>query len=311
MRQNRGKLCAVPSRLRGRRTGRFESSSGEGTECEKGSETSGAKRDRGPLLRSVNAKTNSRQQCSLTWKNLLAGWPSSKSVELLQFPTPCSLSPAMLGIPAASRKSSSPALHETRTLCGAGADISGIRLPVKPSRAVPPKSDVPPRQPLDLAKVLAKLTTVLDRPRSSRSLEEEFGVDPGVATTEAEHTEVLNGGESGEGGLQRLGVHAQVQRILRPRHEYPGVFILPHDTSHRDRRRSPRREQNRRIRNASTRCCVRSTGYSSVQRSDLTFGWPLLGLSDPDARLDVHWSRPQQSSHGTGKRRRSRQQRNN
>ena len=190
-----------------------------------------------PLLRSVNAKPN-----------LLAGWPSTKSVELLPFPTPCSLSPAMLGIPAASRKSSSPAPHETRTLCGAGADISRIRLPVKPSRAVPPKSDVPPRQPLDLAEVLAKLTTVLDRPRSSRSLEEEFGVDPGVATTETEHTEVLNGGGSGEGVLQRLGVHAQVQRILRPRHEYPGVIILAHDTSHRDRRRSPRREQNRRIR---------------------------------------------------------------
>ena len=151
----------------------------------------------------------------------------------------------MLGIPAASRKSSSPALHETRTLCGASADISRIRLPVKPSRAVPPKSDVPHRQPLDLSEVLAKITTVLDRPRSSRSLEEEFGVDPGVATTAAEHTEFLNGGGSGEGGLQRLGVHAQVQRILRPRHEYPGVIISARETSHRVRRR---REQNRRIR---------------------------------------------------------------
>ena len=38
----------------------------------------------------------------------------------------------MLGIPAASRKSSSPALHEARTLLGAGAGISRIRLLVKP-----------------------------------------------------------------------------------------------------------------------------------------------------------------------------------
>ena len=48
MQRSRGKLCAVPSWLRGRRTGRFKSSSGKGAECEKGSETFGAKRDRGP-----------------------------------------------------------------------------------------------------------------------------------------------------------------------------------------------------------------------------------------------------------------------
>ena len=40
--------------------------------------------------------------------------------------------------------------------------------------------------------------------------------------------------------------------------------------------------------NASTRCCVRSTGYSILQRR--TCGWPLLGLADSDARPDVHWS---------------------
>ena len=47
---------------------------------------------------------------------------------------------AMLGIPAASRKSSSPALHEARTLLGAGAGISRIRLLVKPICAVPSKN---------------------------------------------------------------------------------------------------------------------------------------------------------------------------
>ena len=36
---------------------------------------------------------------------------------------------------------------------------------------------MPPPQPLDLAEVLAKLATVLNKPRSSHSLEEEFGAD--------------------------------------------------------------------------------------------------------------------------------------
>ena len=35
-----------------------------------------------PRLRSVNAKPNSRQRCSLTWKISLAGWPSSRSGEV-------------------------------------------------------------------------------------------------------------------------------------------------------------------------------------------------------------------------------------
>ena len=87
-------------------------------------------------------------------------------------------------------------------LLGAGAGISRIRILVKPIRAVPAKSDAPPRQPLDLAEVLAKWAAVLDKPRSSCSLEEEFGVDPGVATTETGYTGVLNGGGSGgRGGL--------------------------------------------------------------------------------------------------------------
>ena len=98
----------------------------------------------------------------------------------------------MLGIPAASRKSSSPAWQRTPV---AGAEISRVRLPVKPTRAGPTKkSDVPPHQPLDLAEVLAKLAAVLAEFRSARSLEEEFRVDQVVATTETEFTEVLNGG---------------------------------------------------------------------------------------------------------------------
>ena len=111
------------------------------------------------------------------------------------------------GSPAASRKSSSSALQEARTLLGARAGTSSTRPPVTPARAVTLKSDVPLRQPLDFAEVLAKLATVLGEPRSPRSLEKEFGVDMGWATTETKYTEVYDGGSEGE-GLRRLGGHA-------------------------------------------------------------------------------------------------------
>ena len=118
-----------------------------------------------------------------------------------------------------------PARQETRTLLGAGAGISRIRFPVDPIRTVPSKSDAPHRQPLAPLEVLAKLASVKDRPRSARLLEEEFGADPGVATTGAECTEVLNGGGSG-GGLQRLGDHAP-----RTRHECPGAITAAREES--------------------------------------------------------------------------------
>ena len=85
---------------------------------------------------------------------------------------------------------------------------------------------VPHRQPLDLAEVLAKLATVLDEPRSSQSLEKEFGVDMGRATTETKYTEVLNGGRPRGVGLPRLGGHAPMQRILHTHHECPGVVMV-------------------------------------------------------------------------------------
>ena len=62
------------------------------------------------------------------------------------------------------------------------------------------------------------------------TLDEEFGVDPGVATTETEHTDVLNGGGSGGRGLQRLGGHAQMHCILRTHHEYFGIIIAARET---------------------------------------------------------------------------------
>ena len=168
-----------------------------------------------------------------------------------------------------------PASHEARTPLGAGAGISRIRLPVKPTRAVPPKGEVPPRQPLDLAEVLAKLAAVLAHAQSSewiRTWQQRRRNTPMFST--AADQEGLNG-------------HAQVQRILRTRHECPGVikngardksagrsddsaqgilelltssqrappsssWSFPNSAkSHRDGRRSPRRGQNRRTRTAA------------------------------------------------------------
>ena len=65
-------------------------------------------------------------------------------------------------VPATSRKSNSSALE---------AGISRTHPPVTPTRAVTSKSDVLLRQPPDLAEVLAKLAALLDEPRSSHSLE--------------------------------------------------------------------------------------------------------------------------------------------
>ena len=57
-------------------------------------------------------------------------------------------------------------------MSGAGAKTSRIRFPGKPFCAVPSKTYVVLRLPLDLAAVLAKLAAVLDKSRNSRSLEE-------------------------------------------------------------------------------------------------------------------------------------------
>ena len=121
------RLCIVYSQIRGR-TREFASPSGEGTVCEKGSEESTTKRDRG-LLRSVNAKPNSRQQCCLAQD--FAGRLVALEVRgVAPIKTPGGSDSALLGIPAASRKTSGPALHEARTLLGVGAEANRIRIPV-------------------------------------------------------------------------------------------------------------------------------------------------------------------------------------
>ena len=134
----------------------------------------------------------------------------------------------MLGILAASRKSSSPALRLALCLEPVRASVASVfrdsQLAVPPKKRCALPLSPPSRQPLDFAEVFAKLAAVLDKPRSARSLEEEFGVDLGVATTEMEYTEVPNGGGKGGRGLQRLGGHAHVQRILRTPSRMPWSY---------------------------------------------------------------------------------------
>ena len=113
----------------------------------------------------------------------LAGSLPSKSKGAVPAPAACNSNPPILEMHAASRRWSAPAQHEARILLDAGAGSSRVLCPGKPTCAVPSQTDVPPRLPLHLAEVLAKLEAVLDKPRSSRSLEEEFGVNPGVAAT--------------------------------------------------------------------------------------------------------------------------------
>ena len=64
------------------------------------------------------------------------------------------------------------------------------------------------------------------RGSGARSLEEKFGTESGMASTEAERIEVLIGGRSGVEELQRQGVYALVQRILCTRHELLGINTL-------------------------------------------------------------------------------------
>ena len=174
-----------------------------------------------PRLRSVTAKPISRQRCSLIWKISLAGWPPSKSVGLLP-------SRVMLEIPAASRKSSSPTLHEACTLLGAGAGISHFRLPDASSRgstknrctswptSPPCRSTCKVRSSSGQAK---KLTQRRGRTRggSGRS-NNGYGIHRCSQWR----------------WIRRRRDPATVQCILRTRHEYPDVIIMAHETRVRE-----------------------------------------------------------------------------
>ena len=72
----------------------------------------------------------------------------------------------------------------------------------KPICAVPSKTDV-------------MLEAVLGKPTSSRSLEEEFGVNPGGAATVTEYTNALIGGEKGSSNWVTMPVMCALELSLR------------------------------------------------------------------------------------------------
>ena len=310
MQRSGRRLCVVHTRLRGRRTCGFKSPSGEGTVCEEGSGNVRRQAGSQPLLRSVSAKPSSRQQCSLTWKISLAGWPPSKSGELLPFQRLAVRALRCWGF-LLLRERRGARRYTRIALClePAHASVAFVSLSSQLVRSRQ-KAMCLLANLSTLPKYLQSWVAALDKPRSSRSLEEEFGVDPGVATTGTEHTEVLNCGGSGGGGVQRLSGHAQVQRIQRTRHERPGVIITAHETRVREdlmtlrrdswswqchakgplfhhcesswwsREPSARRESE--DSNGNARWHARSTRDSNMERRtvghDLAWVWALLGL---------------------------------
>ena len=178
-----------------------------------------------------------------------------------------------------------------------------------------------------MPKYLAKLGAVLDKPRNSRSLEEEFEVGPGVASSETEHTEVLNGGGSGgrrapatrwscpgaahstHPSRTRWSDHcgARDESTGRPDDSPRGILELgrhakEHLLQHCGHFRTLRRVivmvagalDEGRIggfeRQHAMLCQIYKILESGAKDNghDLVWGWPLSDLSD--ARLDVHWS---------------------
>ena len=206
------------------------------------------------------------------------------------------------------------------------------------------KTDALACQPLDHVGALGKLASVLDRLGSARSLEEQhFGADPGTTSTDAEHIEALIGGGSrveGAPAARRPGPRAaQSTHLPRvpwnrcdareesteglddsslgvPESAATSASPLPalnFTKGHRDGRWIRRRGQIRRVRTSACHIVpeLRNTRVRSEgQWPRSSLGSPLLGLTGPEARPDVHWSPAEVlSSLGTGKRPRRRRHR--
>ena len=83
--RSRGNLCSLYSWFCGRRATALELSCCEGWELQKGQRSVRLQAGLWPVLRRAGARPIFRRPCSPTWKDLLAGWPPSKSVELRPF----------------------------------------------------------------------------------------------------------------------------------------------------------------------------------------------------------------------------------
>ena len=98
--------------------------------------------------------------------------------------------------------------------CGRRAsalEFSGCKAKQTAKRLAPSEFAAPPPK----RQSQAKSASILDKPKSVRSLQEEFGVDARVSTTEAEYIEVLKEGSSGWAVMTRCNtLCAHVTRAL-------------------------------------------------------------------------------------------------
>ena len=263
-------------------------------------------------LRSVNAKPTSRQQCCLTWKIPLAGVAALEVSGVAPF-RPLAVRPCDVGIPAASRKTrgSHSAWGRRRGQSPSFSGQASSRGSFKRRCAILPAS-----------RWQQFWTSPETRAHSRRIRSGSGRGNIGDGIHRSSQRRRIRTGE-----LQRLGGHAQVQRafytlitntlelsLRRTRREYgmtlPAVswswqrHAKEHLHHHCGHFRTLRRfivmvadtVDDGRIggleRQNAVLCQICGILESAANDSshDLAWDWPLLGLSDPDARPDVHWS---------------------
>ena len=351
MQRSRGKLCAVSSRLRGRRTRRLQSSTSEGTECKKGSETFGAKRDRGP---SSEASVPSRipgNRARSHARNLLAGWPPSKSVGLLPFRHRAVRALRCWGF-LLLRESQAAQRYTRLALClePVQASVASVSLSSQLARShqkamcLPANLSTLPKYLQSWVQFWTGPEARTDWRKSSewiRVWQQRKRSTPRISTAADQEGE----GSSDWAAMPRCSAfYAPVTNALELslRRTRRGVredlMTLPgeswswqrhakeHLLHHCGHFRTLRRVivmvagalDEGRIggfeRQHATLCQICGILESAAKDSghDLAWRWPLLGLSDSDARPDVHWSPAEDSEviAGQRKRPRSRQQRN-
>ena len=235
----------------------------------KNNETFGSKRDRGVSSEAPMPSRGSCHNAHSRGRNFSGRLAALEISGAAPTPTSCSSGPAKLG----------------RMLLRARRAVASVSLSSQFTQSHQQAMRFP-ANPLTLPKYFAKLASVLDRPRSARSLEELFGADAGVATT----------------GMQR-GSQWRSRRRRAPAAGRPcpgavhsthpsrvqclGVITAAHDTSVRENLMTLPRECWSWQRHAKEHLLHRCGHFRTLRR--VVGSWPLLGLSEPGARPDVHW----------------------
>ena len=203
----------------------FKSPSGEGAGCEEGSEAPTTKRDRGPASE-ASVPSRIPGNSALTWKISVAGWPPSKSVELLPS-RPCAVQALRCWkcLPLRARQ----------------AAQRYTRLALCVEQAHGPATLV-----FSIQKTICLLANLSTFPKYLQSWQ-QFWTSQKLALTRGRVRSGSGCGNFRNGvhrssqrwqirreRLQRLGGRAQVHRIPHIRHEYSGVITVAHETRVRE-----------------------------------------------------------------------------